>query len=137
MQFYKKFLMKNSLIILLLLFGANLYSQEETKNYEVQEYINKSVKQKKTANILLLSGATIGVIGFIISNTDDSKSIISGNQLLAGTFVTLGGVSMLTSIPFYISSSKNKSKSQKIKPEMGRFKTNDTHYFTAGLKLEF
>ena len=129
--------MKTSFILLALLFSTNLFSQEESKNQEVNRYLQKSVRQKKTANILMITGGVLIISGIITISSDDKKGFLSSEQVIGGSLVTLGAVSVLTSIPFYISAGINKSKYRKFSPQLGSFKTPENNYLTAGVKFEF
>jgi len=129
--------MKTSIILLALLFSTHLFSQEESKNQEVNRYLQKSLRQKKTANVLMITGGVLIISGMITISTDNKKGFISSEQLVGGSLITLGAVSALTSIPFYISAGSNKSKSRKISPQVGSFKTPENNYLTAGVKFEF
>lgn len=125
------------IVFLAMLFGANLFSQEENKNQEVNRYLQKSLRQKKTANVFTITGGVLIISGIITASTDNGRGFISGEQLAGASFITLGTVSALTSIPFYISAGSNKSKFRKIFPQLGSFKANENNYLTAGLKIEF
>ena len=129
--------MKTSILLLALLFSTNLFSQEESKNQEVNRYLQKSVRQKKTANILMITGGVLIISGIITISSDDKKGFLSSEQVIGGSLVTLGAVSVLTSIPFYISAGSNKSKYRKFSPQLGSFKTPENNYLTAGVKFEF
>ena len=129
--------MKTSILLLALLFSTNLFSQEESKNQEVNRYLQKSVRQKKTANILMVTGGVLIISGIITISSDDKKGFLSSEQVIGGSLVTLGAVSVLTSIPFYISAGSNKSKYRKFSPQIGSFKTPENNYLTAGVKFEF
>ena len=90
------------LVASLLLLCDCVFSQVNTKDY----YLEKSKKQKKTAWVLLGTGAAAI---FTEAIADNSKR--GTGQSLTGGVMTLGGIiSSLTSIPFFISSSKNKRK---------------------------
>ena len=94
--------------ILLLISGVLIcniiFSQEKTKEY----FLEKSKKQKTVAWVLLGTGATAIITGILIEaphrGTGDSQSFTGGAIEVGGIICTL------TSIPFFISSSKNKKR---------------------------
>ena len=95
--------MKHFILLVNLLLLCNcLFSQPNTKDY----FLQKSKIQKKTAWILLGTGAGAVLIEGIADNSKGGTG-----QSLTGGIMTLGGIiCSLTSIPFFISSSKNKRK---------------------------
>lgn len=85
----------------LLLFNC-LFSQPKTKEY----FLERSKKQKTTAWILLGTGATAIITEAIVDNSHRGTG-----QSLTGGVITLGGaICTLTSIPFFVSSSRNKRR---------------------------
>ncbi len=72
----------------------------------------KSKSQKKTANILLAGGAIFTLTAFLIPRGEPTGGFILGynNDGIKAVFGTVGFLSMLGSIPWYIVSSKNKRK---------------------------
>lgn len=129
--------MKTLILFLALLFSANLFSQEQNTNDDVNHYLQKSHRQKKTANILLITSGVLIVSGAIIAGSDENDFLISAQQFTGMGVSIVGIVSGLASIPFYVSSTKNKSKNLKISPEAGHLKIDHKKYLTAGLKMEF
>ena len=132
--------MKTFILILALLFSANLFSQEQNNHDEINRYLQKSNSKRKTANVLLISGSGLLLTGVVVANSGSSnKGILnfSGTQLAGFGISTLGVLTALSSVPFYISAGHNKSKSRKIYPQLGNFKTPENNYVTAGLKIEF
>lgn len=81
-----------------------LCAQSGTKEY----YLGKSKRQKTTGWILLGTGTAAIVSGLLI----EAPNRGTGNsQSYTGGFLEVGGIlSALTSIPFFIGSSKNKKK---------------------------
>jgi len=80
----------------------SVFSQVKTKEY----FIAKSKKQKAVAWTLLGTGAAAIISGAIIDNSNKGEE-----QTYTGGFLEIGGViCTLTSIPFFISSSKNKKR---------------------------
>ena len=132
--------MKTLILFSALFFSANLCSQEQNSPTEINRYLQKSNIKRKTANVLLISGSGLLLTGFVVANSGSSSNGIlnfSGNQLAGFGISTLGVLTALTSVPFYISAGHNKSKSRKISPQIGNFKTSENNYVTAGLKIEF
>lgn len=95
--------MKNiALLISGLLVFNFVFSQQKAKEY----FLERSKKQKSTAWILLGTGTAAIITGAIIDNTQKREG-----QSFTGGFIEVGGIiCTLTSIPFFISSSKNKKR---------------------------
>ncbi len=100
--------------MLLVLATVSFAQQVAPKNS--REYFSlKSKKQKKAANILLIGGAACVAIGLLIPKGEvtDPGFIFTTeykNDGIKGTFAGVGILSMLSSIPFYLLSAKNKRK---------------------------
>jgi hypothetical protein len=125
---------KINVSILLLLFTVNAFSQQlNTKAPPIGEaYQAKSKKQKKTGRILLVAGATLIVASFVIPRgelthdgicigpycTDEYKNDGLKSAVLAG-----GSLSALGSLPFFISSRKNRRRAASVSIKAERFKT--------------
>ena len=87
-----------------------------------QDYLKKSKKQKTTGWILLGGGAALVVIGAVIPKGEEVTPSPLGpfdpygiyevdeNDGVKAVFYTIGSLSMLASIPFFISSGKNKRR---------------------------
>ena len=114
--------MKKCIILsLLLVFATASFSQQivQKQTLTKADYQQKSKKQKKTGLILLAGGAGLIItslvipqgelvydgICFVIYCTDKYKN----DGLVSGFFIA-GGLAALTSIPFFIASSKNKKR---------------------------
>lgn len=81
---------------------SSVFSQVKTKEY----FIAKSKKQKAVAWTLLGTGAAAIISGAIIDNSNKGEE-----QSYTGGFMEIGGViCTLTSIPFFISSHRNKKR---------------------------
>lgn len=99
-----------------------LFSQTDTQRSAKPDFLNKSKKQKKTANILLAGGGGLVVAAFVFPrggmDSPPAGSFIYfttyKNDGLKGGLLVAGVLSMLTSIPFYISSAGNKRKANAI-----------------------
>ena len=132
--------MKTLILLLTLLFSANLISQNQNNTDAINRYLQKSNTKKKTANALLLTGTGLILTGVVIASTGNKNNgvmFFSPTQIAGFGISTLGVFSALTSVPFYISAAHNKSKYRKISPQLGSFNANENNYFTAGVKLEF
>jgi len=83
---------------------------------EIDRLLKKSKNQKITAWSMLGGGTLLVIIGFVISPNvayDQSGNIIEETSAHAGSYVAGAGLlSMLGSIPFFISSGKNKRKAR-------------------------
>ena len=129
--------MKFFFLIAFFFLTAKLCGQLQDKNLRVNQYLQKSLRQKKTANILALSGGALFVSGLIVTGTDDNKFLISSQQLAGLGISALGVLAAVSSIPFYISANRNESKSLKITPTAASFSTTENRYISAGLTVEF
>ena len=85
-------------------FGQQTNSSFLTK----QDYLQKTKRQKTTAKILLGGGILSFGVGFATIGGKQTHSIDNGIIIIAGTGA------MFTSIPFFISASKNKKKAMSM-----------------------
>ena len=70
----------------------------------------KARKQKTAAWILLGAGAGLATTGFIIGSSSTS---FDDNKLTTGAFLIItGGIAMVGSVPFFISSGSNKRRAE-------------------------
>ena len=83
-----------------------------------QDYLQKSKKQKTTAWILLAVGATVGFIGLTQFNFAGSDGEVN-NGAATVMFLT-GTAAVITSIPFFKASNKNKRKAASMSLKMDR-----------------
>ena len=98
---------------IILLLCNFVFSQPNTKEY----FLEKSKKQKKIAWILLGTG-TAAILTEAIA--DNSKK--GTGESFTGGVMTLGGiVCTLTSIPIFLSSSRNKKKGMAITINRNKF----------------
>lgn len=78
-------------------------------------YLQKSKQQKTAAWILLGGGAALATAGGIWwSQTFTIFGETSSEESTAGALVAIGGVAMLSSIPLFISSAKNKGRAESV-----------------------
>ena len=111
-------LMKTILTFMVLLLGFNLnLAQQKTidSSFTKEKHLKSYKPLMKTANILLVSGGGLMLVGGILIATDNSKgngwiTIISGQEF-AGVLVIIAGIiTASVSIPFYITSYVKKRK---------------------------
>ena len=95
--------MRKILILISCILTSNIvFGQDKAKEY----FLERSKKQKTTAWILLSVGAAAIITGVIIDS-----NVEPGDQSYTGGFIEVGGaICTLTSIPFFISASKNKKR---------------------------
>jgi hypothetical protein len=114
------------LFIAMLLFVVNVFSQDTTRQaYSKDYYLKKSRNQKTTGWVLLGTGTTLTLIGFVIGmntvtnnltyfgtlGTEGSPSSDDG----ASNFLIITGVTAdLASIPFFISAGKNRRRAAEV-----------------------
>lgn len=114
---------------LLLLISASSISQQKNPDRSSiqQDYLKKSKKQKKAGLILLIGGAGLITTSLIIPNGELTYDgiCISGycsdkykNDGIRSAFFIAGGISMLSSIPFFIASRKNRKRSTSVSFKM-------------------
>ncbi len=73
-----------------------------------QNYLDKSERQKTTAKILFGGGFLSFGLGFATLGGKSTNSVDNGIMVIAGA------AAMVTSVPFFISASKNKKKAMSI-----------------------
>lgn len=97
------------------------FSQSGTaREIAAGDYSLKSKKQNKTGMILLVGGAAFVATAFIIPKGDPTGELALPyfqeefeNDDIKASFAVAGVAAMLTSIPFFISSHKNKKRAAK------------------------
>jgi hypothetical protein len=106
-------------LLLLLAFAATCFGQTivQKNSLTKTDYLQKSKKQKKVAWILLGGGVALTIAGIAIP----SKVIDYGNPFNPyddkysndwGALIIPGTIAMLTSIPFFMASSKNMKRAR-------------------------
>ena len=128
---------KQIMIILLLAISATSFSQitESSKIFTNAEYLKKSRKQNTAGWIFLGSGFALSATGLIIGvagTADEFVGVITDEkshkwETAGGLFFT-GLASMLTSIPFFVSASKNKKKANGVSASFKFEKTQAIQY---------
>ena len=102
----------------LLIFVLNSFCQTSKNKALTKDYYLQKSKNQKTAAWVLLGGglgiaATGGIVQLIHENQSNNGSGLSFD--FTGTWIAIGGgVVALSSIPFFIGSSKNKKKAASI-----------------------
>lgn len=111
--------MKKFIIIsLLLIMSSALFSQETNPSATLtkQDYLKKSRHQKTAAWLLIGGGFVLSSAGVIGALVEESKAIWGtepeSTSNTPGVLFFSGGVMMLSSIPLFIASSKNKKKAK-------------------------
>ncbi len=106
--------------MMLLMVSTTSFSQQANSSLSMpdQDYLTKSKNQKTTAWILLGGGGVLFFTGIVlplgepIDPNDPNKGYKNGGTRVL--LVTTGTLSMLTSIPLFIASSKNKRKGMSL-----------------------
>ncbi|MFC6267690.1 hypothetical protein [Frigoriflavimonas asaccharolytica] len=133
--------MKTLIFIVILLLPTFIFSQQNN-NSEAENYLKKSNSKRKTANILAISGGGLLLTGIVVSASNQhNQEFLPTNLVVGGSLITLGVLSALTSIPFYISSNHNTKKYLKIVPSAKLIPKNElnhnTNYAVIGINLNF
>jgi hypothetical protein len=79
-----------------------------------ERYLIKSQAQKKTGYILLGAGLGCVAIGGILAANPSSDEFIDDNTIAGGFLIVGGSLSMLASVPFFLSSDGNKKQAMKL-----------------------
>ena len=99
------------LLLALLLVSSVLVGQ--TKEFSKDYFLQKSKKQKTAAWILLGGGTAIAVGGFATFDSSWDSGSASTTDI-AGVIGTVGLLTSLASIPYFISAGKNKKTAMSI-----------------------
>lgn len=114
---------KHIFVLLLMAISANLFSQapDSLKAFTSSDYLKKSKNQNNAGWIFLGSGFAVSAAGLIVSTigvAEEFTGIFTGEEskkFETGAVVFYIGVAaMLTSIPFFITASKNKKRANGI-----------------------
>jgi hypothetical protein len=107
--------MKPILLTALLFFCPQVFSQETSpaQSLTKQDYLKKSKNQKTIAWVLLGGGVLAGGIGVAAGARSVCVGCPEKPKDQSGWVIT-GGALMVSSIPFFIASSKNKKKAAAI-----------------------
>ena len=135
--------MKNLLLTLLFIFPITAIAQQNN-DVEISQYLQKSIAQSKTGNILLITGGGLIATGVLVAISGEKKGghyFFSNNDAIGGSIATLGVLSALVSIPIHISSGHNKRKYLKLTPSAAMISSNSfnekQNYAVVGLKVTF
>lgn len=110
--------MKYTIFLLVIFILNNQHAvAQDTSSDKKNYYLNKSKAQKTTGWVFIGAGAAAIITGTIIATSvneegdwnDELSTAVTG-----GGFILAGGVSCLVSIPFFVSSSKNKRKAMAL-----------------------
>ena len=135
--------MKKIIIFSMLLIIVNAVFSQQAKSSSVltkQDYLKKSKKQKNVAIVLLSGGGALMLAGMIIPQGDVTYQydfiypVTNGtpnghkNDGIKSSFIIFGTIAAISSIPLFISSTKNKKKAMsfsfKIETAPKLFNTN-------------
>ncbi|MEO7393357.1 MAG: hypothetical protein ABIU11_00365 [Chitinophagaceae bacterium] len=139
-------------IFLLLIMSASSFAQKSdtSKIFTSSDYLKKSKKQNTAAWIFLGGGFGVSAIGLIIGVVGAAEELYGifteqkSNTLEAGEAIFYVGLaSMVTSIPFFIASSKNKKRANGLsssfkletRPVMQQGYISKSYYPVVALKL--
>jgi hypothetical protein len=79
------------------------------------DFLRKSKNQRNTGIILLSAGAALTITGMIMINSiEDSNPEEWGEAWTGAGIFTIGALSAVASIPFFIASGNNKKKANKM-----------------------
>jgi len=88
-----------------------------------QDYLKKSKNQKTVAWVLAGGGAALIITGLVIGNKDE----VSFNDATSGaTFIIIGAIPVVASIPFFVASGKNKRRAM----QASAYFKKENSYFT-------
>lgn len=130
--------------ILFLVFNVASFAQLNDSTYRQtvkNEFLKKSRNQRTTGFILLGSGAALIMTGVLMVNNSNDDILNPGNWVDAGAGVgitTIGGLSAIASVPFFIMSANNSKKARQMsagvkmeKLYRDKIKPSDPQFFPA------
>jgi hypothetical protein len=113
--------MKKIIPLFLLLAFSNVSFCQQTNpapTLTKQDYLKNSKNQKTTAWIMAGGGASLIIIAAATTTVEDYGNYIFGGDESGfnngATLFTIGGLSMLGSIPFFIASGKNNRRAMSV-----------------------
>lgn len=133
--------MKNSIKTILatsfFCFFAQSYAQSDI--YKAELYEMKAKKQKKTAIILAATGAATVGTGLLIAQIPSSgPGLFTKTERAGYGIATVGGIAIITSIPFAILSATNKHRYNKLQPSVSTVNmTNGESAIVSGISYNF
>lgn len=115
---------KYLLLILMLAWAINVFSQEDTSRLTQADYLKKSKNQKTLGKILSGGGAAMFVTGILVI-TDDAAHAVGNflnpnpppdknNAVLSDVLIVAGIASIIASVPVFISAGSNRRKAASI-----------------------
>lgn len=100
--------MKNTMFLLALFLSAAMASAQTMENSK-ERYMQKSIKQKRAAWILLAGGTSMVLAGSIIGDMDNSEQLGYGANFEVGMWLAGTGLAAgVVSVPLFLSASKNR-----------------------------
>lgn len=99
--------MKRTIISTAFLLMAAISFCQQTTTLTSQDYLTKSKKQKGAAWGLLAGGTALIGVGLLIGNGKESSF---DDASTGGIIAIVGGVAILSSIPLFLASTRNKKK---------------------------
>lgn len=99
------------LIFILAMIFFEGYSQTEKQELSKDYYLQKSKKQETAGWVLLGAGGAMGIGGVLIANLGD---LLSADFEAGAILLSMGVVSGLASIPFFIGSVSNYRKTARL-----------------------
>ena len=138
---------KITISVMMLIIATATFSQQTKSSIDLtkEDYLRKNNNKKKVAWIMAGGGTTLILTGIIIPRGEIVHEGFLGpdykNDGIKGTFYLCGTLSMLGSIPFFISSHHNKKKaaslSFKNETVPGIYKSNFVYNRVPSLALRF
>ena len=103
----------------LLIFSATAFGQQTSSSVfmSIQDYLQKSKRQKTAAWVLVGGGGALVLTGIIIPKGEivhEGFWLSYKNDGIKNSLALGGFVSMLSSIPFFIASHRNKTKAKAV-----------------------
>lgn len=132
--------MKNLFLLFFLVCSIKFYSQQKENEKIVSDiFFNKYKKQKRNATILSVTGGVLLFTGFIISKQESEAAnlVFSKNEVTGYSIASLGIISIIGSIPLYISAEKNYKKSVSISPSVQTYHFYNTKNTSLGLNITY
>jgi len=113
----KSFLITACLLMMLTVVAQQVPQDNSTHKFTREEYLKKSKGQKTAAIVLLAGGGALLTVGSILTLNDpvyyfDLED--NSNEDVEAALILVGGVAMLSSIPFFIASRKNKARAMQV-----------------------
>ena len=100
-------------LTLLLTFGSQVNAQSQERKILIEEYLQRSEKQKKTGLIMLGTGVGSVILGTVLfgAGWNDGSEFAGGS---GAVLIAAGSLSTLISIPILVSSAASGRKAAKL-----------------------